>query len=59
MPDSPRKMAFIEEILRSLRGLRTDTTINSHFVILSSLVVQNQVIEEEEEREAPSKNENE
>ena len=37
MPDGERKFAFIQETVKSLKVLKTITTINSHFIILSSL----------------------
>ncbi|TRY67053.1 hypothetical protein TCAL_07813 [Tigriopus californicus] len=40
MPDGTRKLHFLQEIVRSLRALKTDVTINSHFILLSSLVCQ-------------------
>ena len=49
LKDGPRKGAFLRETLRQLRALRTDTTINSHFVVLSSLVLEEGATETEEE----------
>jgi hypothetical protein len=39
MPDNERKREFIGEVTRSLRSLKTSVTINSHFMVLSSLLV--------------------
>lgn len=48
MPDGTRKLRFLQEIVRSLRALKTDVTINSHFILLSSLVCQ-PILEMDEE----------
>jgi len=39
MPDTERKQEFIAETMKSLRSLHTDVTLNTHFIVLSSLLV--------------------
>ena len=38
MPDTERKQEFIVDMMKSLRSLHTDVTLNTHFIVLSSLL---------------------
>ena len=51
LPDGERKMRFINIVMHSLRSLKTDVTLNSHFIVLSTIVSKsyNTIDEEEEE----------